>query len=61
MDARFFNEHTGAACGLVIGIILGSMAVDLGWLNMRFPPMAPELDQPAPHAAVAAASASSQR
>jgi hypothetical protein len=25
MDLRFFNEHTGAACGLVIGVVVGSV------------------------------------
>jgi hypothetical protein len=25
MDLRFFNEHSGAACGLVIGVVVGSV------------------------------------
>jgi hypothetical protein len=64
MDGPIFNKHTGAACGLIIGIILGSLTLDLrdGGTGSG-PRTAAGPAQPVPSAVAldAAVSASSQR
>lgn len=41
MNSRIFNSHTGAACGLIIGIILGALVLDHAALAHYLPFVSP--------------------
>ena len=59
---RVFNAHTGAAAGLIVGIILGSLALDLLGAGAPTAPAPRPVQSAAPAAGIAAASgAVSQR
>jgi len=50
MGRRFFNADIGAAAGLIVGIILGSLALDFAGADSA-PAPAPASGQSAPRAA----------
>ena len=54
MDKRIFNEHTGAACGLIIGIILGCVALEPVRLGSLIQSLTESATQYTEHATAAA-------